>query len=145
MPPSELLHSNIQDLSHPGNSDGHVVDLDNNYHPVLQVAQSPLTKSGIGVSSGKKRKGVEIPRDGDNIDKIVRINRSPEVQKSGNGGLQLVLEQTGYMRSERDKPGDQKWNDWDHVWLLLYKLYSLSVTISVVLLGLSTFQLSCRF
>lgn len=114
-PPSELRYSNIQDLSHRGNSDGHVVDLDNNHHPVPQVAQSPLTKSGIEVSSGKKRKGFEILSDGDNIDKIGRIDRIPEVRESEIGDLQLVLEQTSYMRSEREKFGDQKWNDWDHV------------------------------
>jgi len=114
----ELL-SDFQDLSHRINSDGHV-DLDNNCHPALQVAQSPLTKTGIEISSGKKGKGVELLSDGDNIDKTGRIDRSPEVHKSGDGDLQFVLEQTSSMRNEREKFGDQKWDDLDHVWLLLY-------------------------
>lgn len=33
----------------------------------------------------------------------------------GNGDLPFVLEQTRYMRSEREKFGDQTWNDWDQV------------------------------
>ena len=40
----------MQNLSPKSNLDGH----DNSYHSVLQVAQSPLTKSGISISSGKK-------------------------------------------------------------------------------------------
>ncbi|KAG4975597.1 hypothetical protein JHK86_035071 [Glycine max] len=102
---------NMQDLSPKGNLDGH--GLDNSYHSALQVAQSPLTKSGINISSGKKRKGVEILSNEDNIDKIGRIDRSPEVHKSGNGDLLLLSEQTGYMRSEREKLGDQTSNDGD--------------------------------
>ncbi|KAK7327790.1 hypothetical protein VNO77_21881 [Canavalia gladiata] len=108
----------IQRFSLKGNSDGH--GLDNSYHSVIQVAQSPLTKSGIEISSGKKRKGVEILNDGDNKDKVGRIGRSPDIDKNGNGGLQLVLEQTGYKRSKEEKLGDQTWSDWDLVWLLLY-------------------------
>ncbi|XP_028222506.1 uncharacterized protein LOC114403623 isoform X3 [Glycine soja] len=102
---------NVQDLSPKSNLDGH--GLHNSYHSALQVAQSPLTKSGINISSGKKRKGVEIRSNGDNIDKIGRIGRSPEVHKSGNGDLQLLSEQTGSMRSEREKLGDQTLNDGD--------------------------------
>ncbi|KAL5148250.1 hypothetical protein HKD37_13G035316 [Glycine soja] len=102
---------NMQDLSPKGNLDGH--GLDNSYHSALQVAQSPLTKSGINISSGKKRKGVEILSNEDNIDKIGRIDRSLEVHKSGNGDLLLLSEQTGYMRSEREKLGDQTSNDGD--------------------------------
>ncbi|XP_045811307.1 uncharacterized protein LOC123905660 isoform X3 [Trifolium pratense] len=109
----ELL-SDIRALSHRINSDGHGVDLDNNCHPTLQVAQSPLTKTGIEVSSGKKRKGVQLLSNGDDIEKTGRIDRSQEVHKSGDGDLQFVLEQTS-MRSEREKFGDQKWNDFDHV------------------------------
>ncbi|CAJ2668364.1 unnamed protein product [Trifolium pratense] len=90
------------------------VDLDNNGHPTLQVAQSPPTKTSIEVSSGKKRKGVELLSNGDDIEKTGRIDRSQEVHKSGDGDLQFVLEQTS-MRSEREKFGDQKWNDFDHV------------------------------
>ncbi|KAH1214787.1 hypothetical protein GmHk_13G036072 [Glycine max] len=101
----------MQDFSTKGNLDGH--GLDNSYHSALQVAQSPLTKSGINISSGKKRKGVEILSNEDNIDKIGRIDRSPEVHKSGNGDLLLLSEQTGYMRSEREKLGDQTSNDGD--------------------------------
>ncbi|XP_027341849.1 uncharacterized protein LOC113854808 [Abrus precatorius] len=93
--------SGIQDISPNDNSDGH--GLDYSYHLEHFVAQGPLTKSGIEISSGKKRKGVEIPSDGNTIDKIARIRRSPE----------LVLEQTG--RSEKEKLGDQTWNDWDHI------------------------------
>ena len=108
----------MQDFSTKGNLDGH--SLDNSYHSTLQVAQSPLalTKAGINISSGKKRKGVEIRSNGDNIDKIGRIGRSPEVHKSGNGDLQLLSEQIGSMRSEREKLGDQTLNDGDLVWLL---------------------------
>ncbi|RDX84844.1 hypothetical protein CR513_34042, partial [Mucuna pruriens] len=101
----------MQDLSPKGNLDGHC--LDSSYHSILQVAQSPLTKSGIEISSGKKRKGVEILSNGDNIDKIGRIDGSPEVHENGNGDLQLVLEQTGSMRSEIDKLADQTWKDGD--------------------------------
>ncbi|XP_045824280.1 uncharacterized protein LOC123916784 isoform X8 [Trifolium pratense] len=90
------------------------VDLDNNGHPTLQVAQSPPTKTSIEVSSGKKRKGVQLLSNGDDIEKTGRIDRSQEVHKSGDGDLQFVLEQTS-MRSEREKFGDQKWNDFDHV------------------------------
>ncbi|XP_020231117.1 uncharacterized protein LOC109811716 [Cajanus cajan] len=109
------LHSlrdplSIQDLSPKGNLDGN--GLDNIYHSVLQVAQSPLTKLGIEISSGKKRKGVELLSNGDNIDKIGRIDSSPVVRRNGNGD-QLVLEQTGSVRSEREKLGDQTWNDGD--------------------------------
>ncbi|XP_061337135.1 uncharacterized protein LOC133284162 [Gastrolobium bilobum] len=111
-PPSELLHNNMQDMSIKGNSDGH--DLDNNYRLALQVAQSSLTKSGIEIPSGKKRKGVEI-LSGDNIDIMGRIDKSLEVHKSENSDLQLVSEQTGYMTSEREKLEDQTWNDWDHI------------------------------
>ncbi|XP_004502105.1 uncharacterized protein [Cicer arietinum] len=111
----EVSSGKKRNLSHRINSDGHGVDLDNDDHPVLQVAQSPLTKTGIEVSSGKKRKSVEILSDGNNIDKTGRIDRSPEAHKSGNGELQFVLEQTGYMRSERENFGDQKCNDWDHI------------------------------
>ncbi|XP_045822935.1 uncharacterized protein LOC123915754 isoform X3 [Trifolium pratense] len=109
----ELL-SDIRALCHRINSDGHGVDLDNNCHPTLQVAQSPLTKTGIEVSSGKKRKGVQLLSNGDDIEKTGRIDRNQEVHKSGDGDLQFVLEQTS-MRSEREKFGDQKWNDFDHV------------------------------
>ncbi|XP_024635293.1 uncharacterized protein [Medicago truncatula] len=109
------LLSDFQDLSRRINSDGHVVDLDNNCHPALQVAQSPLTKTGIEISSGKKGKGVELLSDGDNIEKTGRTDRNPEVHKSGDGDLQFVLEQTGSMGSEREKFGDQKWDDLDHV------------------------------
>ncbi|CAJ2668358.1 unnamed protein product [Trifolium pratense] len=90
------------------------VDLDNNCHPALQVSHSPFTKTGIEVSSGKKRKGVQLLSNGDDIEKTGRIDRSQEVHKSGDGDLQFVLEQTS-MRSEREKFGDQKWNDFDHV------------------------------
>ncbi|TKY47867.1 hypothetical protein E2542_SST29928 [Spatholobus suberectus] len=103
----------MQDLSPKGNLDGH--GLHNSYHSVLQVAQSPLTKPGIEISSGKKRKGVEMLSNGDNIDKIGRIDRSPEVHNNGNGDLQLVLEQTGSMRSEKEKLGDQTSNDGDFI------------------------------
>ncbi|CAJ1950991.1 unnamed protein product [Sphenostylis stenocarpa] len=103
------LHS-LQDPS-KGNLDDH--GHDNSYHSVLQVAQSALTLSGVEISSGKKRKGVEMLSNGDNIDKIDRIHGSPEVHENGNGDLQLVLEQTDSMRSEREKLGDQTWNDDD--------------------------------
>ncbi|CAJ2668361.1 unnamed protein product [Trifolium pratense] len=88
-------------------------------HPPIAVAfgsstKSPLTKTGIEVSSGKKRKGVQLLSNGDDIEKTGRIDRSQEVHKSGDGDLQFVLEQTS-MRSEREKFGDQKWNDFDHV------------------------------
>ncbi|XP_027906776.1 uncharacterized protein LOC114166259 isoform X2 [Vigna unguiculata] len=102
-----LLHS-LQDAS-KGNLDGH--GHDNCYHSVLQVAQSSLTKSGIVISSGKKRKGVEVLVNGDNIDKIGRIDRSPEVHTRGNGDVQL--EQTDSLRREREKLGDETWNDED--------------------------------
>lgn len=88
---------------------------------VLQVDQSPLPKSGIEVSSGKKRKGSEILSDGENIDKIGRIDGSSEVHESWNGNELLVSEQMSPMGSEREKLGDQMRND-QHVWLLLYEL-----------------------
>ncbi|KAL2327167.1 hypothetical protein Fmac_020594 [Flemingia macrophylla] len=99
----------IQDLSPTGTLDG--TGLDNFKHSELQVAQNPLTKPGI--SSGKKRKSVGVLSNGDNIDKIGRIDRSSVVHRNGNGDLQLVLEQTGSVRSEREKLGDQTWNDGD--------------------------------
>ncbi|WVZ22942.1 hypothetical protein V8G54_001486 [Vigna mungo] len=108
-----LLHS-LQDAS-KGNLDGH--GHDNCYHSVLEVAQSGLTKSGIVISSGKKRKGVEVLVNGDNIDKIGRIDRSPEVHTRGKGDVQL--EQTYSLRREKEKLGDQTWNDEDLVWLLI--------------------------
>ncbi|CAI8597892.1 unnamed protein product [Vicia faba] len=114
LPSPQKPPSDIRDLSQRYNSDGHGVGFNNNHHPAFQVSQSPLTKTGIEVSSGKKRKGV-ILSDGDNIDKIGRIDRSPEVHMRGNGDLPFVLEQTSYMRSEREKFGDQKWNDWDQI------------------------------
>ncbi|XP_047175095.1 uncharacterized protein LOC124842618 [Vigna umbellata] len=102
-----LLHS-LQDAS-KGNLDGQ--GHDNCYHSVLEVAQSGLTKSGIVISSGKKRKGVEVLVNEDNIDKIGRIDRSPEVHTRGNGDVQL--EQTYSLRREKEKLGDQTWNDED--------------------------------
>ncbi|KOM27442.1 hypothetical protein LR48_Vigan406s025200 [Vigna angularis] len=66
---------------------------------------------GIVISSGKKRKGVEVLVNEDNIDKIGRIDRSPEVHTRGNGDVQL--EQTYYLRREKEKLGDQTWNDED--------------------------------
>ncbi|XP_014523631.1 uncharacterized protein LOC106779925 [Vigna radiata var. radiata] len=100
-----------QDVSPKGTVDGHGPD--NNHHSVLNVAQSPLTKSGIGISSGKKRKGVQMLRNGDKIDKIGRIDRTPEAHSNGSGDLQLVLEQTGSMRRERGMLGNQTSNDGD--------------------------------
>lgn len=97
-----FLSTPIQEATTLLPSDGlGFLDNNYNYHLALQVAESPLTKSGIEISSGKKRKGVEILCDGDNIDKTGRIDRSPEVHKSGN--------------SEREKVGDQTWNDWAHI------------------------------
>lgn len=119
LPSLQKPPSDIRDLSQRYNSDGHGVDFNNNHHPAFQVSQSPLMKAGIEVSSGKKRKGV-ILSDGDNIDKIGRIDRTPEVHMRGNGDLPFVLEQTSYMRSEREKFGDQKWNDWDQVWFTAF-------------------------
>jgi len=116
----------LQDVSPKGTVESH--GLDNNYHSVLNVAQSPLTKSGIGISSGKKRKGVQILRNGDKIDKIGRIDRTPEAHSNGSGDLQLVLEQTGSMRGERGMLGDQTSNDGDLVRLLFYVvLYIVSI------------------
>ena len=111
----------MQDLPRKDNSDGHC-PLDNNCHRALQVSPSTLTKSGFEFSSGKKRKGVEILllSDGDNKDKVGRINRSPEVHKIGNSDLQLVSDQTSYVSSEREKLGDWTRNDWADVWLLFY-------------------------
>ncbi|KAK7262830.1 hypothetical protein RJT34_30411 [Clitoria ternatea] len=106
------LQNRIQfgDLSAKGKSDG--PGLDKSYKPVLQVDQCLLTKSGSEVASGKKRKGFEILSNADCMDKIGRIDKSPEVHKSGNSDLQLNLKQTSYMRSEREKL--------DLVWLLFY-------------------------
>lgn len=56
--------------------------------------------------------------NGDNIDKIGRIDRNPEVHTRGNGDVQL--EQTYSLRREKEKLGDQTWNDEDLVWLLCY-------------------------
>ncbi|XP_058787220.1 uncharacterized protein LOC131661633 [Vicia villosa] len=111
LPSLQKPPSDIRDLSQRYNSDGHGVGFNNNHHPAFQVSQSPLMNTGIEVSSGKKRKGV-ILSDGDNIDKIGRIDRTPEVHMRCNGDLPFVLEQTSIMRSEREKFGDQKWNDW---------------------------------
>ncbi|XP_027930801.1 uncharacterized protein LOC114186920 isoform X2 [Vigna unguiculata] len=100
-----------QDVPPKVTVDGHGPD--NNPHSVLNVAQSPLTKSGIGNSSGKKRKGVQILRNEDKIDKIGRIDRTPEAHSNASGDLQLVLEQTGSMRRERVMLGNQTSNDGD--------------------------------
>ncbi|KAK7393779.1 hypothetical protein VNO78_22343 [Psophocarpus tetragonolobus] len=99
----------MQDLSPKGKLDGHVVD--NNYHSILQVAQSTPTKPAIEISSGKKRKGVEILSNGDNIDKIRRIEKSAEVHKNAHVDLELISEQTGSMKSERAKLGHHISND----------------------------------
>lgn len=110
-------------------SDGHgFLDNNYNYHLALQVAQSPLTKSGVEISSGKKRKGVELLSDGDNIDKTGRIDRSPEVHKSGN--------------SEREKVGDQTWKEWADVWLLF--ILRINYNFSCFICPLN-FTISCRF
>ncbi|CAL5203530.1 unnamed protein product [Lathyrus oleraceus] len=114
LPSLQKPTSDIRDLSQRYNFDGHGVGFNNSHHPEFQVSQSPLTKTGIEVSSGKKRKGF-ILSDGDNVDRIGRIDRSPEVHMRGNGDLPFVLEQTRYMRSEREKFGDQTWNDWDQI------------------------------
>ncbi|XP_047180400.1 uncharacterized protein LOC124847052 isoform X1 [Vigna umbellata] len=100
-----------QDVSPKCTVDGHGPD--NNHHSVLNVAQSPLTKSGIGISSGKKRKGVQMLRNGDKIDKIGRIDRTPEAHSNGSGDIELVLEQTGSTRRERGMLGNQTSNDGD--------------------------------
>ncbi|KAK7273465.1 hypothetical protein RIF29_14515 [Crotalaria pallida] len=92
-----VLSTPIQEATTLLPSDGHG-PVDNNYHLALQVAESPVTKTGVEISSGKKRKGVAILSDGDNIDMIGMLDRSTEVLKSGN--------------SEREKAGDQMWNDW---------------------------------
>ncbi|MED6172026.1 hypothetical protein PIB30_046332 [Stylosanthes scabra] len=111
-PSSKLLHSNMQDLSHNDNSDGHC-HLDNNCQGAPKVALSPVTKSGFEFSSGKKRKGSEIllAGDGDKKEKFGRIIRSPEVHKIGNSDIQLNLDQRRYMRSG-EKLRDQTGNDW---------------------------------
>ncbi|XP_068494481.1 uncharacterized protein [Phaseolus vulgaris] len=101
----------LQDVSPKGTVDDHGPD--NNYHSVLNVSQSPLTKSGIGISSGKKRKGVQILRNRDKIDKIGRIDRTPEAHSNGSVDLQLVLEQRGSVSRERGMLGDQTSNDVD--------------------------------
>ncbi|KAK7327275.1 hypothetical protein VNO80_31642 [Phaseolus coccineus] len=101
----------LQDVSPKVTVDDHGPD--NNHHSVLNVSQSPLTKSGIGISSGKKRKVVQILRNRDKIDKIGRIDRTPEAHSNGSGDLQLVLEQRGSMRRERGMLGDQTSNDVD--------------------------------
>ncbi|KOM26416.1 hypothetical protein LR48_Vigan272s000400 [Vigna angularis] len=115
-----------QDVSPKCTVDGHGPD--NNHHSVLNVAQSPLTKSGIGISSGKKRKGIQMLRNGDKIDKIGRIDRTPEAHSNGSGDIELVLEQTGSMRRERGMLGNQTSNDGDLVRLLFYVvLYIVSI------------------
>ncbi|XP_057753335.1 uncharacterized protein LOC130972989 isoform X3 [Arachis stenosperma] len=108
---SELLNSNMQDLSNKDNSYGHC-HLDNNCRGAPEVALSPVTKSGFEFSFEKKRKGIEIqlPGDGDNKDKFGRIIRSPEVH-IGNSDIQLNSEQRRYMSSGK-KLRDQTWNDW---------------------------------
>ena len=97
---SELRHGNMQDLSHEGNSDR------NNF--------------GAEISSGKKRKGYEILRDGNRVDEIGRIDTSPQLHKGGKSDQRLVLERTGGMRSEKEKLGDQTRETWTDVWLLFY-------------------------
>ncbi|XP_019431938.1 PREDICTED: uncharacterized protein LOC109339029 isoform X2 [Lupinus angustifolius] len=104
-----VLSTPIQEVTTLLPSDGHG-PIDNNYHSALQVAESPATKTGVEISSGKKRKGVKISSGkkqkgvkilsgGDDIDKKGGLDRSsPDVNKSGN--------------SEREKVGDQTWNDW---------------------------------
>lgn len=69
LPSLQETPSDIRDLSHRIDSDGHGVDLDNNYHRTLQAPQSLLTKTGIEVSSGGKREASEILSNGDNRQK----------------------------------------------------------------------------
>ncbi|KAE9605148.1 hypothetical protein Lal_00043315 [Lupinus albus] len=104
-----VLSTPIQEVTTLLPSDGHG-PIDNNYHSALQVDESPATKTGVEISSGKKWKGVKISSGkkrrggkilsgGDKIDKKGGLDRRrPNVNKSGN--------------SEREKVGDQMWNNW---------------------------------
>ena len=110
--PNDSLYHNMQSLSPLGDSNDPAV---NDFHQPLKAAQNLVTESALQISSAKKRKGTELSSDGQNIDKLRRISRSPEVHKSWSSDLRLMLEQPDDIRNVTEKLGGQTWKNWANV------------------------------
>nr|XP_025667716.1 uncharacterized protein LOC112766080 isoform X4 [Arachis hypogaea] len=88
----QLCHGNMQELSHEGNLDG--------------------DDFSARISAQKKRKSFEMPRGRKIMDESGRIDASPQLHNGWKSDQQLVLQQTGVMRSEKGKLDNQTRKTW---------------------------------
>ncbi|KAJ7960221.1 Dentin sialoprotein [Quillaja saponaria] len=99
-------------LSPKSNSNGLV---NNKLCLQLQGYHSPFSNRDIEISSGQKRKSVLVLGDGNQLDKIAKIQRSPEVHKSMDHDLIFSSEHSDEIRTGREKDGDhttrKNWTD----------------------------------
>ncbi|XP_052107814.1 uncharacterized protein LOC107458421 isoform X3 [Arachis duranensis] len=87
-----LCHGNMQELSHEGNLDG--------------------DDFSAQISAQKKRKVFEMLRGRKIMDESGRIDASPQLHNGLKSDQQLVLQQTGVMRSEKGKLDNQTRKTW---------------------------------
>ncbi|XP_057724821.1 uncharacterized protein LOC130940633 [Arachis stenosperma] len=87
-----LCHGNMQELSHEGNLDG--------------------DDFSAQISAQKKRKVFEMLRGRKIMDESGRIDASPQLHNGWKSDQQLVLQQTGVMRSEKGKLDNQTRKTW---------------------------------
>jgi hypothetical protein len=115
---------------------------DNNCHDEVHISQSPFPAQDIDIYSGRKRRNVETAfGDGDHIDKLTKIQRSPKGDKSGGHNLEFMLEHANEVNNEGETIGDDKTRmHWDDVSLPLLLFCMLFNCIAVLLMACKIFK-----
>lgn len=93
----------------------------NNCHRQVHISEGHFPARDVDNYSGRKRRNVQ--RDGDHIDKLPRIQRSPVDHVTGSCNLESMLENADGNNNEGEKFGyDITWMSWVDVSLLLILL-----------------------
>lgn len=88
-------------------------------HQELHISRSPLFSENTEISSERKRSIGIASDDVHHINKIPRVQRSPDINKSGNFGSELILHHSGKIYNEREKiEGDTTLMRWSDVSIL---------------------------
>lgn len=110
---------------------------DNNCHDEVHISQSPFPARDIDIYSGRKRRNVQIVfGDGDHIDKLTRIHKSPKSDKSGAHNLEFMFEHATEVNNEGEKiGGDRTRMHWGDVSLPLLLFCMFFNCIAVLLMA----------
>jgi hypothetical protein len=115
---------------------------DNNCRDEVHISQSPFPAQDMDIYSGQKRRNIQIVfGDGDHIDKLTRIQKSPKGDKSGGHNLEFMLEQANEVNNEGEKIGGDKTRmHWADVSLALLLFCMLFNCIAVLLMACKIFK-----